>query len=96
MVYEFLGINWVIVGYMWNELWAWVGICKKKTHLFLIPLTIFWMVWKERNVTDFYESERDFIIIRDKEIHTFGYMILGHDINEFDDLEIFIDHLINM
>lgn len=49
MVYGLLGINWVIAGTLREELWAWGNVCKQKKHANLIPLTIFWVLWKERN-----------------------------------------------
>lgn len=41
MVYSLLGICWVMVGSVREELWAWAGSCKKKTHFIFIPLSIF-------------------------------------------------------
>lgn len=32
MVYELLGMNWVIAGSVKDELWAWEGLCKKKKN----------------------------------------------------------------
>lgn len=49
-----------------NELWAWVGICKKKHHLLLIPITILSVVWKERNGRVFEGIKNNFTIIRNK------------------------------
>lgn len=44
-----LGIKWVMAGSVKDELWAWARLCKKKKQLMLIPLTVLWVVWKERN-----------------------------------------------
>lgn len=41
MIYRLFGIQWVMVGSVKDETWAWVGLCKKKNHLSLIPLSIF-------------------------------------------------------
>lgn len=39
MVYNLFRINWVIVGSVRDVLWAWEGLCKKKTYFLLIPFT---------------------------------------------------------
>lgn len=96
MVYDLWEINWVMAGSVRDELWAWAGLYKKRTHLLLIPLSIRWVVWKERNASAFDEIERDFVDIRDRWIHTFGFMILDHEINRIDDFRNVIDHLIDM
>lgn len=91
-----MGMRWVMAGNVKNELWAWAGICKKKKHLFFISLTIFWDVWKERNVRVFEEIETDFVNIKNRWFHTFGSTLLDHDILDWDDLGCVIDHLIDM
>lgn len=52
-------------------------MCNKKRLLQLIPLSIFWVVWNERNLRAFEGIEKDFISISNTLFHTFGYMILG-------------------
>lgn len=49
-----------------KELWAWTGICKQKKYLFLIQLTISWVVWKEMNVRAFDRIEMDFVNIKNR------------------------------
>lgn len=49
LAYGLLGIIWVMAGTVRNELLAWEGVCKDKGLYHLIPLTIIWVVWKERN-----------------------------------------------
>lgn len=49
MVYGQFGVCWVMAGSLGDEIWAWRGICDCRKHVEIIPLTIFWMVWKERN-----------------------------------------------
>lgn len=44
-----VGINWVMTKSVRDEIWVWRGISGGKKHMDLIPFTIFWMVWKERN-----------------------------------------------
>lgn len=49
MVYGLLGINWVIVGLVRDEIGAWETLCKRKKFANLIPLTIIGVIRKERN-----------------------------------------------
>lgn len=49
-----------------SELWSWAGLCKKRGHLFLISLPIFWVVWKKKNVRAFESIETNFTKIRDR------------------------------
>lgn len=41
MIYELLGINWVMTGTVKEEIWAWGRLSMKKEIVKLIPLTIF-------------------------------------------------------
>lgn len=49
-----------------DELWAWKGISEKRKYADIIPITILWAVWNERNVAAFEEVDEensfDFII----------------------------------
>lgn len=47
MVYNLIGINWVMGGSIKDELCVWAGLCEKKRYLLLIYLSIFWVVLKE-------------------------------------------------
>lgn len=49
MVYELLGINWVMAGAVRGEVWAWEGLSIKQSIANLIPLILFWVLWNERN-----------------------------------------------
>lgn len=71
-------------------------MCRKKMLLRLIPLSIFWVVWKEKNLKAFEGIEKDLASIRNNWIYIFGYMILGHDIKELDDFGAIFDHLIDL
>lgn len=42
-----------------EELWAWEGINKKKKVTRLIPLTVWSIIWKERNGKVSYGIEND-------------------------------------
>lgn len=83
------------MGSVKDELWALAGLRKKKTYLLLIPLSIFWVVWNERNAKLFEDIEREVVNTRDKWIHVFGSIILSHDINRIEDFGNIIDHLID-
>lgn len=81
----------MMAGSVRDELWAWAGLCKKKKTYLLIPLSIFLAVWNESNVRVFEGIKREFVTIRDRWIHIFAFMVLGHDINRLDDFENVID-----
>lgn len=49
MVYGLLGINWIMVGAVRNELLARRGISRSKKCMDFISQTIFWTVWNKRN-----------------------------------------------
>lgn len=74
---------------------SFVGLCNKRTHLLLIPISIFRVVWKERNALSD-RIERDFVSIRDRWIHMFEFLILGHDISGLNNFGNVIDHSIDM
>lgn len=46
----------------------------------LIPLTIFLVLWKERNSRPFENKGIDLYSLRDRWMHLFGFMLLEHDI----------------
>lgn len=48
-IFSLMGIQWVIAGSVKAELLAWEGIAALNKHYSLIPLSIFWVEWKERN-----------------------------------------------
>lgn len=77
MVYGLLDICWVRAGSM-KELWAWGGICKKKKFLKLIPLTIMWVLWKERNRRALDRVENYIVKIKDSWYHYFDSIFLRH------------------
>lgn len=71
-------------------------ICEKKTYLYLIPLSIFWVIWEERNVRAFGGIEGEILNIRNKWIHVFGSLILSHNINKLENFGNVIDLLTDM
>lgn len=81
-----LGLNCIMAENVSRELLAWAGFCKKTMHLSLIPLTIFWVVWKERNAKAFENIETNFTYVKDRWIYIFGYILFGRDINDWEDL----------
>lgn len=66
IVYKLLGIRWVIAAWLKNEIWAWEGISKRRKIVNCIPLTTFWVVWKERNSRIFENIKEEFNKIRDR------------------------------
>lgn len=61
MAYGSLRISWVMVRNVKEEKWAWKGVSGWKKYLGLIPLAIFWMVRKERNIRVFEGVEEEFV-----------------------------------
>lgn len=43
----------------------------------LIPISIMWVVWKERKFRAFDGIEKDFNYIKNRWIHTSGFLFLG-------------------
>lgn len=91
-----MGIQWVIAGSVKAELLAWESIAAKNKHYRLIPLTIFWVVWKERDNRIFEGLEENFANIKDKSLHLFGSIILGHNLNCLDDFGATVNILTDM
>lgn len=54
------------------------------------------MISKEINGRPFEGVEINLGNIRDKWIHTFGFILLGHDIKNLDDIGVIIDQLIDL
>lgn len=96
MVYWLLGVSWVMAGSIREEIWAWKGIGRNGRFFSLIPLTIFWIIWKEINRRGFEGVEGDMSELRDRWFHLFGSLILGHDLCRVEDFEYLIDCLTNM
>lgn len=46
---KLLGISWVIAGSVKDEILAWEDLKMNNKWHRLIPLTILWIIWKERN-----------------------------------------------
>lgn len=50
LLYGLMGINWVMAESVREEVWAWKGLCKSSGNFVkIIPLSIFWVLWKESN-----------------------------------------------
>lgn len=62
----------------------------------LIPLSIFLVVWKEKNLRAFEGIEKEFNVIRDNWIYSFAFMLLGHDIKGHEDVGAVFDILIDL
>lgn len=63
IVLSLMGLSWVTNGSITAERLAWEGISNIRKTLKLIPLTIFWVLWKERNNCVFEGKEVDFNIV---------------------------------
>lgn len=77
----FFGIDWVIADLVRGEIWAWDGLLVKRNIINMISLTVFWVIWKKMNSRAFDSVESSFNRIKDRWIHYFGSILLGHDIN---------------
>lgn len=78
MVYGLLRISWVIAGSIRDETWLWEGISKGRKIVDLIPLTMLWVIWKERNNKVFDEMEEEFSKIRDRWLQYLRSLILSY------------------
>lgn len=58
----------------------WDGLSFRRSMANLIPLTVFWVIWKERNARTFEEKECNLNRLKDRWIHYFGFILLCHDI----------------
>lgn len=96
MILELLGISRVMADTVNIELLAWVGLGNNNKSIKLIPLPIFWVIWKERNDWAFDGLELDFNTIKNNWFHYFGSTVLGYNLDSFDSLGIIIDMLIDM
>lgn len=94
MVHRILGVSWVMVGSVREEIWTWKSLCGRKKQSGLIPLSIFWIAWKKRNRKAFKEVE-EFDTVRDGWYQRLGFLIIGnylHTMENFGNLiEVLID-----
>lgn len=70
--------RWHQVGNCWvgeRELWAWKGLCEKKKIVKFIPITIFWVIWKEVNSRAFDGIKDEMVKIRNRWFHLFSSLI---------------------
>lgn len=73
MIFSLLGVNWVMAGSVREELSAWERLRKKKKVTRLIPLIVWWIVWKKRNRRVFERVESD----KKKKLEIDGSTCLG-------------------
>lgn len=93
MILGLLGVSWAIVENVCTELMAWEGLGSKNKSIRLISLTIFWVIWEERNNRTFDGIESDFNKVKDNWFHYFGSNLLGHKLDCLDDLVDIVDIL---
>lgn len=96
MVLGLLGISWVMADSITSELLAWEGLSSRNKLFKLIPLTIFWVIWKERNKRAFEGKELDFNTIKNNWFHYFGSIVLGHNLDCSKDFAFIVNILIGM
>lgn len=61
------GVCWVMAGSVCEELGACRGVGRGRNKgINLIPVTFFWIVWKDRNARIFERKETDITKIRDR------------------------------
>lgn len=65
MIYNLLGIFWVSSSSVLAEVWAWGEIQSTKNIVKIISLTIFWVIWKEKNFRAFKGVEVDSYKLKD-------------------------------
>lgn len=80
-IFCLIGICWVSARPVIAELLAWEGFSYIKQSYTLIPLTIFWVIWKERNKRVFEGIKVTPVYINDKWLHFFSSIILGHNLD---------------
>lgn len=83
-----------MAGLVKNELWVWAGICNKKSFLKLVPLSIFQVIWKERNSFAFDEIEGEIVKITDGWLNIFGSFVFSHDTYRMENFGNVVDLLI--
>lgn len=77
-------------------MWAWKDITSRKKQLELIPLTFFWVVWKEGNRKVFEEVEEGLDKNKKRWSQTFSVLILNQPMYYRENLGELIDVLIEL
>lgn len=95
-IISLMGLSWVMNKNIHAELLAWEDFSSKRKMLRLIPLTIIWVHWKERNNRAFEGIELDFNKFINCWFHYFGSTILGHNIDCLNDFGFVVDSLIDL
>lgn len=74
----------------------WEGIRRKEKFISLIPLTVFYIIWKERTMRAFDGIDSDMVKIKDRWFYLFGSLLTRHDLYRVEDFGYMIDCLTNM
>lgn len=85
MIYNLLGMQWVSMGSMFAEVWAWGGIYSGKSKDYFTNYFLGYLK-KKRNLRVLGGLEVDRYKQRDRWFKYFGFFILGHEIIRDEDL----------
>lgn len=95
--YRLLGISWVMVNTGREKVWTWKGVSgRKKKQLGLISLTIFWVVWKERNRRTFQGVEEDIDKVKTRWYQSLGFLVTNNSLYSIEEVGNLVDCLIDM
>lgn len=76
-------VCWVLIRSLWDRWGRDLGLgwfkCKKQVSK-CYPFDSFLVIWKERNSGAFDSLESSINRLKDRQIHYFGFILLGHDI----------------
>lgn len=89
-----IGNQLIMTSYIRDEIWAWKGIRGRKKQVGLIPLVIFWVVWKKRNRRAFKGVEADFDRVKDRWFQIWDLLTTGHSLQSMNDFKNLIDILL--
>lgn len=85
-----------MAGLVINELITWEGLIGNSKSACLIPLSIFWVIWKERNKRAFDGQEESSMNLKNRWFHYFDSIMLGHSTYSLKDFWAIADMLIDM
>lgn len=96
IAYGLMEISWVMTGSRREEIWGSRGINREKKLVSFIPLTIFRIVWIEKNMRAFKMVKDEFDRVRGRWFQTLDFLVMDHPLSEMVDFWDIIDILINI